>query len=317
MDKLWGMEVFVRVIECGSFTKAAESLNLANATITSSLRNLEKHLGVSLIQRNTRHLHLTQEGALFLPKCREILRLMEDAEASIKASANEVSGSLRIETPVAIGQNLICPALSTFTQRNPQISVSLTLTNYPHKLIEHATDIAIRMDQVEEADLVARPIYEAKYIVCGAPSLVDAIDDESPKTLNPKICLGLFEEGSHTANRWSFNRNDEHLSISPQGVLNFNNTQALIQAALQGTGLIYVLDVFVTEYINNGQLVELYPDWETSVRTFHAVSVKSRYPAPKIRAFIDFLLEIFDARRRPSIARQVEVGPGRRTKKSR
>lgn len=315
MDKLWGMEVFVRVVECESFSRAAESLDLANATVTSSLRNLEKHLGVTLIQRNTRHLHLTDEGKAFLPKCREILRSVAQAESDIKIHKNEIAGMLRIESPFAIGQNLLCPALVQFSKQHPDLSISVTLTNTPKKLIDHGTDVAIRMDRVEEADLVGRPIYEAKYIVCGTPELAKNLVGSHPEQLDPQRCLGLFAEDSYHPNNWGFTRGDEHVSIKPAGALHFNNTQALVQAALQGVGFIHVLDIFVADLIRQGKLVELFSEWDTSVRTFHAVTVKSRFTPPKVRAFIDFLLDVFNERR-PSIKTQIGIGPGRKTKKS-
>lgn len=313
MDKLWGMEVFVRVVECESFSRAAESLDLANATVTSSLRNLEKYLGVTLIQRNTRQLHLTEEGKAFLPKCKEILRAVAEAETDVKVHKNEIAGSLRIESPFALGQNLLCPALVQFTKQHPDLSISITLTNTPKKLIDHATDVAIRMDRVEEADLVGRPIYEAKYIVCAVPELAKGLVDSDPTQLDPYQCLGLFAEESFHPNNWVFKRGDEHVSIKPAGALHFNNSQALIQAALQGAGFIHVLDIFVADLIRQGKLVELFSDWDTSVRTFHAVTVKSRFTPPKVRAFIDFLLEVFNERR-PSIKTQIGIGPNRKTK---
>ncbi len=315
MDKLWAMEVFVRVMECGSLSRAAESLDLANATVTTSLRNLEAHLGTTLIQRNSRHLHLTEEGRIFLPHCQEILRSVARAETDVKRQGSDIAGPLRVEAPFAIGQNLLCPALVELTRRHPGLSVSVSLTNDPHNLIERATDVAIRMDRVEDADLVGRPIYEAQYIVCGTPETVGAMRAATPRDLDPHRCLGLFAEGNHTPNAWRFAKDGEEVVVNPSGPLSFNNTAALIQAALQDVGLIYVLDVFVSDLVKRGELVELFPDWQTSKRTFHAVTVKSRFAAPKVRAFIDFLLEIFDARRRPSVTTMVAVGPDRRKKR--
>jgi LysR family transcriptional regulator for bpeEF and oprC len=316
MDRLWGMEIFVRVVECGSFSKAAESLNLANATVTSNLRNLEKHLGVTLIQRNTRHLRLTEEGRAFLPRCREILNAVAEAEADVRINACEISGPLRIEAPFAIGSSLLTPAAAQFTRLHPKVNISITLTNKPQKLIESGTDIAIRMDRVEDADLVGRPVYEAKYIVCAAPAVATTVPGETPAELNPERCLGLFAEGSTWPNQWHFSKGREKVVIAPQGPVHFNNTQSLLQAATLEAGFIYILDIFATELIAQGKLVELYRDWETSKRTFHAVTVKTRFVSPKIRSFVEFLLEVFDSRR-PSVSTQVAVGPARKTKKSR
>lgn len=315
MDKLWAMEVFVRVLECGSFSRAAESLDLANATVTSSLRNLEKHLGVTLIQRNTRHLRLTEEGELFLPKCREILKNVAQVESDVKLNSAEVSGMLRVESPFGFGQTLLCPNLPELTRRHPNLRIAVNLTNETHSLIERATDVAIRMDKVEEADLVARPIYETHHIVCGTPAMVAKLKCNHPKQLNPKYCLGIFNENYQTPNPWTLSKGEDGFSIRPEGALTFNNTQALIQAALNEVGLIYVLDVFVDELLASGKLVQMFPDWQTSKRTFHAVTVKSRFASPKVRAFLDFLPEIFDISRRPNIKTQVAVGPTRKKRK--
>jgi len=317
MDKLWAMEVFVRVMECGSFSRAAESLDLANATITSSLRNLETHLGVMLIQRNTRHLRLTEEGEIFLPKCKEILKSVAQLESEVKVHATEISGVLRVESPFAIGQNILCPKLPELHKRYPNLSVAVNLTNEPHSMIERATDVAIRMGRVEDADLVARPIYEARYIICGAPSLVAELGSVTPSELDPTICMGLLKDNYQTPNLWTLTSEGEQIVIRPQGALSFNNTAALIQAAIAKMGLIYVLDIFVVEAISQGKLVQIFPDCETSVCIFHAVTVKSRFASPKIRAFIDFMLEVLDPARRPDLKNQIEVGPDRKKRRLR
>lgn len=314
MDKLWAMEVFVRVVECGSFSRAAESLNLANATVTSCIRNLEKHLGVTLLQRNTRHLQLTEEGRIFFPRCHDTLRGVAQAETDVRTSVNDIAGVLRIESPFGIGQRLLCPALPKFIERHPGLSIWVNLTNEPHNLIERATDVALRMDRVEDADLVARPVYETQYIICGAPEAVRALCLREPSELEPRHCLGLFKEDQRVPNQWVLSRGDEKQVIRPAGALNYNNTEALIQAALNGVGLIYVLNIFVADHIANGDLVQLFPDWETSTKTFHAVTIKARFATPKIRAFIDFLLEIFDERQRPSVKTQIPVGLSRQRK---
>lgn len=307
MDKLWAMQVFIRVMECGSFSRAAESLNLANATVTSSVRNLEQHLGVTLIQRNTRHLRLTEEGELFYPKCKEIIESVAQVETQVRGQGNEISGVLKIESPFAIGQSLLGPLLPEFCRRYPKLSVALNLTNDPRNLIEKGTDVAIRMDSVEDADLVARPIYEAKYIVVGAPDLVDSLKNTTPGELDERLCLGLFKENYVQPNAWILKRGSEMVSLRPKGTFNSNNTGALINAAKQGVGLIYVLDVFTERELERGTLKRLFPDWDAARRVFHAVTIKSRYVSPNVRAFIEFLLEIFDDRNRPSIQKQVQI----------
>lgn len=306
MDRLWAMEVFVRVVECGSFSRAAASLDLANATVTACVRNLEKHLGATLIQRNTRHLHLTDAGALFYPRCQEVLHSVARAESEIGATKGEAHGALRVEMPISIGHALICPALSLFAERHPHVAVSVYLANQPRNLVEHAIDIAIRMDHVEEADLVARPVYETRYLLCGAPQLVRGLPPH-PATLDPRLCLGILSENRRNPSDWSFAREGEHVNIKPAGPLHFNSSDAAVEAALRGAGLIYVLDVFANAAIAQGRLEQVYGDWSTSGRTFYAVTAKTPYVPEKVRAFIDFLLEVLDAQRRPSAKRLVQI----------
>lgn len=315
MDKLWAIQIFMRVMECGSFSRAAESLNLANATVTSSIRNLEKHLGVTLIQRNTRHLRLTEEGEIFFPKCRQILDAVSNAEKEVRGQASEVSGTLKVEAPFAISESLLGPYLPKLARRYPKLKVSLNLTNDPRGLIERSTDVAIRMDSVEDADLVARPVYEAKYIVCGAPALVDSLQGVHPKDLNPEICLGLFKDNYQVFNQWALSKDGEQVYLQPQGIINANNTGVLVEAAIQGAGLIYVLDIFVEEYFKDNSLKPMFIDWETSVRVFHAVTVKSRFVSQNVKAFIDFLLEVLDVESRPRIGRQIQIDSLKRRRK--
>lgn len=314
MDKLWAMKVFVRVVECGSFSRAAESLELANATVTSCVRNLEKSLGVVLIHRTTRTLRLTEDGTHFYPHCREVLERVERVENDLRAKSGEVVGSLRVEMPIAIGHSLICGAIPLFTRHFPALSVSVILTNQPHSLVERAIDVAIRMDHVEDEALVARPIYEARYIVCASPQFVDTITLTHPGELDPRHCLGQLLDGDHQPREWVFDSGIERVGIRPQGRLNFNSSEALITAALQGAGLVYVLDLFARRHIEAGDLVQVLGDYPTAVRTFYAVTAKSKFPSPKIRAFTEFLVDTLKSRSNPDVARRVGVQPLRRAR---
>lgn len=308
MDRLWAMTVFVRVAECSSFSRAAESLDLANATVTACIRNLESHLGVTLIHRDTRRLHLTEEGALFLTRAREVLRSVDEAEFEVRSRIGELRGALVIETPISFGHALLCPALHDFSARHPGISTAVTLTNKPHNLIEKAIDVAIRMDRVEDADLIARPIYEAHYVVCCRPEIAAALPMH-PGEVDPRLCLGVLAEERRTSNPWILERGEEQVTLHPQGPLHFNSNDALLLAARQGAGVIHVLDIFANRALQQGELVAVYPDWQTRRRTFYAVTTRERNDSAKIRAFTDFLTEVIDSERRPRASRPVEVRP--------
>jgi LysR family transcriptional regulator for bpeEF and oprC len=308
MDRLWAMEVFVRVAECGSFSRAADSLDLANATVTTCVRNLERHLEVTLIDRDTRRLQLTEEGILYLPRARELLQSIAEAEDEVRTQPGQLRGPLNIEIPISIGHALLCPALPQFAARYPDISTAVTLTNQPHHLIERAIDVAIRMDRVEDADLVARPVYQTNYVICCTPAIAATLP-ANPADLDPRRCLGILPEERRHAAPWSFELNEQTVTIQPDGPLHFNSSDALLQAARQDAGVVHVLDVFANRFLANGDLVQVYAEWKTAVRTFYAVTAKSRVASAKVRAFTDFLTEILDSERRPLASRSVPVKP--------
>jgi LysR family transcriptional regulator for bpeEF and oprC len=307
MDRLWAMEVFARVSECGSFSRAAESLNLANATVTSCVRNLEKHLGVTLLQRNTRHLRLTDSGERFHARCKVLLEDVLAAEQEAAQAHAEVRGTLNVEAPIAIGQALLLPALPSLLAEHSGLSVNVNLTNKPHALIERGIDLAIRMDAVEDSDLVARPLYAASYVVCGRPDVVEELRATDPSDLDPSRCLGLFPDGRPTLQPWLFARDGEESVVRPAGRLSFNSSDALVNAASQGFGLICVLDLFVRSELACGKLATIFDEWEHGGRVFHLVSAKSSFVSPKVKVFSDFLLDVVGPQSRPDHRERIPV----------
>ena len=313
MDRLWAMQVFVRVVECGSFSRAAESLDIANATVTSSVRNLENYLGVTLLSRNTRSLRLTDDGEGYFTQCKQVLQQITDMEAQVRQKKDQISGQLCIESPASFARALLCPALPAFTARHPGLSVALRQTDHAEDLIVTGTDVAIRIDSVNDADLVARPLYQAHYVACAAPGLLRRIGTpEHPQDLQPQHCLGIFGASRYSVADWTFALDDQQLHLTPSGSLHFNSNDALIQAALAEQGVIYVLDVFVNGLIRSGELVELFPGWSTGIRNFYTVTPKARFVAPRTRAFIEFILDTLDAQRRPASQASIAVKQGRR-----
>ncbi|MBV7483380.1 LysR family transcriptional regulator [Bordetella sp. BOR01] len=306
LNRLWAMQVFVRVAESGGFARAAASLDLANPTVTACVRKLEKHLGVTLINRNTRFISLTDPGKRFLQHCKDILEAVDLAEADVETRLKELRGTLTVEMPIAIGQALICPALSDFAARNPRLSVAVTLTNQPRNVIQCGIDAAIRMDEISEIDLVARPLCQARFVLCGTPALVDSLP-KHPAKLDPQVCLGLLREGQRTPVPWELQRGTARVDVRPQGPLHFNSSEALIGAALSGTGLVRVADLFATTHMLAGDLVPYCPDWSAGLQSFYVVTPRTRAMPGKVRAFIDFLLDTLQARPRPRAWQHIRV----------
>jgi LysR family transcriptional regulator for bpeEF and oprC len=211
----------------------------------------------------------------------------------------ELRGRLHVEAPISMGHALLCPALPAFAQRYPDISTAVSLSNQPHHMIERAIDVAIRMDHVEDADLVAKPIYQSRYVLCCEPDMAATLPPH-PGDLERRRCIGILPEERRYTNPWLLKKGEDALEIRPDGALHFNSSDAVLMAAKAGVGVTCVLDVFANRYLAEGSLVQVYPDWETVVKTFFVVMPKSRVGSAKVKAFTDFLFEVFDAQRRPS-----------------
>jgi len=293
MDRLLAMETFVRTVDSGSMSRAASQMGIANASVTTLIRKLEAHLGVTLLQRSTRYVRPTEEGARYYERCRSILEQIGEAEADI---SERERGVVRLETPIAVGHLVVGPALARFSSLHPELRVTTTLSNEVGSLIKRGVDVAIRREAVESGELVARLIYRARHILCAAPAFLQQHGEPaSPAEIEPKHCLGLSGAPSADLRIWHFHRGEEHHAIRPEGNLFFNSTDALIQASAHGAGLIYVLDVLADGACRRGELVRLLPDWEMDEQAFYAVYLRMRFTPPKVRLLVDFLAAHFGA----------------------
>ena len=293
MDRLWAMEVFVKVVEAGSLSRAATHLDLANASVTSCIRNLETHIGATLLQRSTRHISLTEEGSRFYARCQDILAMVDEAEADASPTEAALRGILRVEMPIALGHLLIGPALTDFAAEHPKLQVVVNLTNSVEDLIRRAVDIAIRIDEVQDADLVARRIYETQHVLCASPDFLRRHGPpEAPDALDPARCIGLSMTLTGTAKPWVFERDGQRRVVEPAGNLSFNSSDALLRSAARGGGFVYVLDILARDYLRRGELQAVLPDWGTAKQSFFAVYPPSRYVPKRVKLFVAFVAHL-------------------------
>lgn len=293
MDRLWAMEVFVKVVEAGSLSRAATHLDLANASVTSCIRNLETHIGATLLQRSTRHISLTEEGSRFYARCRDILAMVDEAEADASPTEAALRGVLRVEMPIALGHLLIGPALTDFAAEHPKLQIVVNLTNSVDDLIRRAVDIAIRIDEVQDADLVARRIYETQHVLCAAPDFLRRHGmPSSPDALDPADCIGLSMTLTGKAKQWVFERDGQRRTVEPAGNLSFNSSDALLRSAARGGGFVYVLDILARDYLRRGDLQAVLPEWSTAKQSFFAVYPPSRYVPKRVKLFVAFVAHL-------------------------
>jgi len=292
------MEVFVSVSESGSFRKAASKLGVSNASVTEWIKTLEAHLGVTLIQRSSRRLHLTDEGAHYYERCVEVLRELQSADDEVRSDSEAFSGTIRVEATVTVGETLIYPLVASFLEKYQNLSISFSLTNTPRNMIEHGTDVAIRLDHVDSAQNWARPIFDATSIVCAAPAFLES--NELPDNLgdlDPGLCLGVLSNGQYTPREWRFTRGAAVAKLTPAGQFNCSSTPVLIRAAMDRIGLINVFDVLARGQLDAGRLVQVYPEWTGETRTYYAVAPSARFVSPKVRAFMQHVGDAYRSAR--------------------
>jgi LysR family transcriptional regulator, regulator for bpeEF and oprC len=306
MDKFKAMEVFVRVAECGNFSRAAESLRLSNATVTAAVRFLEETLNLRLVMRDSRRVVLTQEGERVLPRVREILQSVGRLEDEGGGQSDAPVGSLHVEVPIGFGQSILAPALPTFLERYPGIRVTLTLTNEPHNLTARAVDLAVRADRVENDGYVVRPLFEAQYVICGAPDVVASLPPD-PADLDPSLCISMMPEESRRPMPWILTRADREVLIEPAGRVHFNNAEAALTLVKKGLGLASVLDFYAASHLESGAVARAYPGWSMRKKPGYLVMTKERASSPKVRAFAEFLLDLIGPANRPNVQSKVRV----------
>lgn len=315
MDKLKAMEVFVRVAECGNFSRAAESLRLANATVTAAVHYLEEKLNLTLVMRDSRRVTLTREGEQVLSRARTILQSVADLEDECRGQSEAPVGSLHVEVPIGFGQSIVAPALPLFLERFPGMAVTLTLTNEPHNLTARAVDLAVRADRVENEEYVVRPLFEARYVICGAADLVASLPGD-PDDLDPALCISMMPEESRRPMPWVLARGDRKVMIEPKGRIHFNNAEAALTVVKKGFGLASVLDFYAQSHLEAGTVVRAFPDWSMRRKPGYLVMTKDRAASAGVRAFAEFLRELIAPANRPSIHSTVHVRPSLGSAKS-
>jgi LysR family transcriptional regulator for bpeEF and oprC len=298
MDRLLAMQVFSKVVEAGSFTGAARRLDMPNATVTTLLQNLESHLGVRLINRTTRRMHLTDDGAAYYERCQRILAEIEETENALARTRTKPQGRLRVDLPTAFGRMYFVRALPTFLDRYPDIKVMMTMTDRRVDFIEDGIDAAVRGGPLEDSTLIAKRIHEANYVACASPEFIRQHGQpKSPRDLKRFRCLGFYSPLTETVNPWNFERvvdgEPEKFVHEVDGRININSADALIEAAVSGAGIVYLLDVSVSRAIAGGQLKPLLTDWQTSATTMSVVYPQTKHLSAKVRVFVDFVASMF------------------------
>lgn len=294
MDQLLAIRVFGRVVEAGTFTRAADSLQIPKATVTKLVQALEAHLRVKLLQRTTRRVAVTPDGAAYYEQTRRLLGELEELDATLRVAQASPRGRLRVETGAAVASGILIPALPGFRARYPDLHVELGATDRNVDLIGENVDCGIR-GSADDPSLISRKIGAASYTTCASPEYLA----RHGVPLHPRdLEDGHLVVGSASARTGRvapllFDRDGEHRTVEGRGPVTVNEANSHLAAALAGLGIVQTLDFIIRPHIERGALVAVLTDWSRARQPIYLVYPPSRHLSARLRVFIDWAAELF------------------------
>lgn len=294
MDQATEMVIFVRAVEGGSFSAAARSLELTPSAVSKQIRRLEDRLGVRLFNRTTRRIRLTEAGRAYYERCARIIGEIREAEEAVTSLSHSPRGTLRVCATVAFGRVEVLPLINHFLLRYPELGMEVDLTDRPVDLVEEGLDVAIQWrEQMDDPSLIARRLAVNRRIICAAPDYLRRHGTPaSPEDLQHHNCLTLNEVSQF--NDWEFEDAERGRRIlHVRGSFRANTADALYEAARAGVGLARLSTWLVASDIRSGALMAVLPEYRHEQSAYYVVYPHRRHLSPKVRAFVDFLVEQF------------------------
>ena len=285
--------IFVKVVEHGSFISAARSLRLPKTTVSRKVQDLETRLGAQLLHRTTRKLGLTEAGNIYFEHCQRISRELDEAESAVGQLQSGPRGWLRVTAPYSLGIDKIAPLLGEFRTRHPEVRVEMLLSNEPLDLIDKEIDVALRVGHLPDSNLIARRLAVFRTQIFASPDYIARHGEPlHPDDLQHHATLAMHKSrrnGSGFA--WTLNDGDRSIEYRIDPVLVANDPGALKGALLSGEGLIMASDVMMKPFAEHGYVQRVLAGWTGPEYEFNAVFPRGMVQSPKVRAFVDFLVE--------------------------
>jgi len=292
MDKLNSIRVFLQVARLGSFSAAAGHLNISKAMASKHVRNLETLLDVRLFNRTTRHLSLTESGAIYRDRVQGILEELEETESSIARLNAEPSGTLRVMAPTSFGSFHLTRAIAEYRKIYPKVSIDMVFTARTPDFVGEGLDLAIRTGDLKDSNQIARKLSQSRLVVCGSPDYLDTHGvPEIPSDLKEHNCLVYLPRSPVGA--WPFTGEEGSYVVRVNGDVKANTGDALRMSAIRGCGLIQLPTYMLGLDIKAGRLKILLEDFEPPARPIYAVYLHRKHLSAKISTFVDFLYQLY------------------------
>jgi DNA-binding transcriptional LysR family regulator len=289
------MRTFIRIVDTNSFTRAAESLNIPRATATTIVQNLEALLGTALLVRTTRRLSITPEGAAYYERCAQILADLDEMEASIRNSTDNLTGRLRIEMPSAVASAIVLPSLDDFHARYPNLDLAIGVSNRTVDMVSEAIDCSIQLGELPDSNLVARQLGTLDQVTCASPAYLDRYGSPADlDELRAHVAVNCVSPHSGRECDFDFEVDGEARKVKLNGFVQVSDEQAYLTCGLQGLGMIQPARIAAQPFLDSGLLREVLPQWKPVPMPVSVAYVKNRRVSPRVRAFVDWLAELFE-----------------------
>jgi DNA-binding transcriptional LysR family regulator len=308
-DQLAAMRAFARIVEAGTFTRAARLLEMPKPTVTKLVQTLETHLRTKLLNRTTRRVTVTPDGAAYYERVVRLLADLDELDGSMALSQTSPKGRLRVDVSTSLALLVIIPALPEFNARYPDIEISLGVTDRPVDLISENVDCVVRAGVLTDQSLIARRIGDLQFKTSAAPRYLERYGEpRHPTDLEQEhLVVGYFSADSGRSLPFNFSMAGERYEIRGRSIVSVNDGNAYIAAGLAGLGILQAPTLTVQPHINSGALKPLLVRWTSDPLPLHVVFPPNRYLSNRLRIFVDWVADLFASsnpvQRRSTLAR--------------
>ena len=293
------MRAFARVVETGSFTKAADSMDLPKASLTRLVQALEARLRVQLLTRTTRKVTVTQDGAAYYERTVALLSELEAIDQGMLHDNSRPRGRLRVYVTTLTVSKVLIPAMADFHAQYPDIEIALGVSDRAIDLLVDNVDCVLRVGKIDDPGFVARRVGQIKFCICASPDYIARHGRPTrPEELDqePHMSVGYFSSRTGRVFPFSFWRDNTKLEIQGRRRLDVNDSNAYLAAGLAGLGVVQVAAYAVEEHLAKGQLLPLFEDWEAPAVPIYVVYSPNRYVSARMRVFIEWVAQTLEKR---------------------
>jgi LysR family transcriptional regulator for bpeEF and oprC len=297
LDHLLALRAFVRIAEAGSFARAADTMNLPRSSVSKLLQDLEGHLGTKLLERTTRAVTMTEDGAVYHERALRVLAEIDEMDSAVAEARIAPKGRLRVDAGSSLANIILIPALSSFREAYPDIDLQLGISDRHIDLIGEGIDCVIRTGSLADTSMIARKLCELDWVTCSAPAYLEGrkVPEQPADLEKDHRIVGYFSAASGRTMPLRYARGDEQIEIVPRSGIAVNESTAHLNTLLFGLGVGQTYGFMMRPHAESGALVELLPEWKPKSYALHLVYPASRFPSQKLRVFSDWVASLFSA----------------------